>query len=453
MKVYSNILDMVGKTPMLEVTNIDTGMSRLFLKLELMNPGGSIKDRIGISMIEQAEKRGDIKPGDTLVEATAGNTGLGLALVAARKGYHLILVLPDKMSQEKIFNLSAMGAEVIVTRSDVGRGHPEYYQDLGKKIAEEKNAYFINQFGNFDNPLAHKTGTAPEIFEQMNGNLDAIVLGVGSSGTVSGIGQYLSKNAPNVEIILADPEGSVLTDWINKGELKAGGNWLVEGIGEDFIPDIADFEKVTKAYAISDAESFEAARNLLRQEGVLAGPSSGTCIAAALKYCREQTEPKRVVTFACDTGNKYLSKLFNNFWMEDHGFIKRKHCGDLRDFIGRPYSEGVTVTVGPKDLLTTAHNRLRNSGFSQLPVVDDGHLLGVITERTIINFVHERPELMLSTVEGVMELSFANLDKEDSVNNLIEILNNQPFTVILDGNKFLGLVTRSDLLNFLRKKI
>tara|TARA_Y100000389_G_C17459868_1_gene520856 strand:- start:1625 stop:2986 length:1362 start_codon:yes stop_codon:yes gene_type:complete len=453
MKVYSNILDMVGKTPMLEVTNIDTGMSRLFLKLELMNPGGSIKDRIGISMIEQAEKRGDIKPGDTLVEATAGNTGLGLALVAARKGYHLILVLPDKMSQEKIFNLSAMGAEVIVTRSDVGRGHPEYYQDLGKKIAEEKNAYFINQFGNFDNPLAHKTGTAPEIFEQMNGNLDAIVLGVGSSGTVSGIGQYLSKNAPNVEIILADPEGSVLTDWINKGELKAGGNWLVEGIGEDFIPDIADFEKVTKAYAISDAESFEAARNLLRQEGVLAGPSSGTCIAAALKYCREQTEPKRVVTFACDTGNKYLSKLFNNFWMEDHGFIKRKHCGDLRDFIGRPYSEGVTVTVGPKDLLTTAHNRLRNSGFSQLPVVDDGHLLGVITERTIINFVFERPELMLSTVEGVMELSFANLDKEDSVNNLIEILNNQPFTVILDGNKFLGLVTRSDLLNFLRKKI
>ncbi|MBM37649.1 MAG: cystathionine beta-synthase [Woeseia sp.] len=453
MKVYSNILDMVGQTPMLEVNNIDTGLCRLFLKLELMNPGGSIKDRIGISMIEQAEKRGDIKPGDTLVEATAGNTGLGLALVAARKGYHLILVLPDKMSQEKIFNLSAMGAEIILTRSDVNRGHPEYYQDLGRAIAEEKNAYFINQFGNFDNPLAHEIGTAPEILNQMNGDLDAIVLGVGSSGTVSGISKYLKEHAPNVEMILADPEGSVLTDWINKGELKAGGSWLVEGIGEDFIPDIANFEKVTKAYSISDAESFQVARDLLRQEGVLAGSSSGTCIAAALKYCREQTEPKRVVTFACDTGNKYLSKLFNNFWMEDQGFIKRKQFGDLRDFIGRLHSEGATSTVGPTDTLTTAHNRLRNSGFSQLPVVNDGKLLGVITEESIINFTIEKPELMLSAVKEAMELSFPKLDKKDNFNKLRERLSDQSYTVILDGNKFLGLVTRSDVVNFIRKKI
>ena len=308
MNVYSNILDMVGETPMLEVTHIDTGPCRLFLKLELMNPGGSIKDRIGISMIEQAEKRGDIKSGDTIVEATAGNTGLGLALVAAQKGYHLILVLPDKMSQEKIFNLRAMGAQVVLTRSDVGRGHPEYYQDLGRQIAEEKGAYFINQFGNPDNPLAHETTTGPEIIKQMDGNLDAIVLGVGSSGTVSGIGKYLAQNAPNVEMILADPVGSVLTNWINKGEMGVGGSWLVEGIGEDFIPDIANFEKVSKAYAISDAESFAAARELLKLEGVLAGSSSGTCLAAALKYCREQTQEKRVVTFAADTGNKYLSK-------------------------------------------------------------------------------------------------------------------------------------------------
>ncbi len=246
MNVYSNILEMVGETPMLEVTSIDTGPCRLFLKMELLNPGGSIKDRIGISMIEQAEKRGDIKPGDTLVEATAGNTGLGLALVAARKGYPLILVLPDKMSQEKIFNLRAMGAEVVLTRSDVGRGHPEYYQDLGRKIAEDKGAYFINQFGNPDNPLAHETTTAPEIVKQMDGKLDAIVLGVGSSGTVSGIGKYLTEHAPNVEMILADPVGSVLTNWINKGEMGVGGSWLVEGIGEDFIPDIANFEKVTR---------------------------------------------------------------------------------------------------------------------------------------------------------------------------------------------------------------
>ena len=452
MKVYSNILEMVGETPMLEVTNIDTGPCRLFLKLELMNPGGSIKDRIGISMIEQAEKRGDIKSGDTLVEATAGNTGLGLALAAARKGYHLILVLPDKMSQEKIFNLRAMGAKVVLTRSDVGRGHPEYYQDLGRKIAEEKGAYFINQFGNPDNPLAHETGTAPEILKQMDGDLDAIVLGVGSSGTVSGIGKYLAENAPQVDMILADPVGSVLTNWINKGEMDVGGSWLVEGIGEDFIPDIANFEKVTKAYAISDAESFAAARNLLKREGVLAGSSSGTCLAAALKYCREQTEAKRVVTFACDTGNKYLSKLFNDFWMEDQGFIERESFGDLRDLIGRPHGEQATITVGPTDVLTTAHNRLRNAGFSQLPVMNEGRLVGIVTEDAIIQFVYGRPELMAAPVEEAMESAFIKLDKVASVNNLVAMLRVQPYVAVLDGEEFLGLITRSDVLNYLRRQ-
>jgi cystathionine beta-synthase len=436
MNVYSNILDMVGETPMLEVTNIDTGPCRLFLKLELMNPGGSIKDRIGISMIDQAEKRGDIKPGDTLVEATAGNTGLGLALVAARKGYHLILVLPDKMSQEKIFNLRAMGAEVVLTRSDVGRGHPEYYQDLGRSIAEEKGAYFINQFGNPDNPLAHELTTAPEIVKQMDGKLDAIVLGVGSSGTVTGIGKYLQEHAPQVDMILADPVGSVLTNYINKGELGVGGSWLVEGIGEDFIPDIANFDKVTKAYAISDAESFAAARELLRKEGVLAGSSSGTCLAAALKFCREQTEEKTVVTFACDTGNKYLSKLFNDFWMEDQGFIEREKFGDLRDLVGRPHGERATITVGPTDVLTTAHNRLRN-----------------VTEDAIIQFVYGKPELMVAPVKDAMESAFIKLDKSDSLNNLVAMLRVQPYAAIMDGDDFIGLITRSDVLNYLRRQM
>jgi cystathionine beta-synthase len=453
MNLYTSILDMVGRTPMLEITNIDTGPCRLFLKLELMNPGGSIKDRIGISMIEQAEERGDIKPGDTLVEATAGNTGLGLALVAAQKGYDLILIIPDKMSQEKIFNLRAMGAEVVLTRSDVGRGHPEYYQDLGRSIAEEKGAYFVNQFGNPDNPLAHELTTAPEILEQMNGDVDAIVLGVGSSGTVSGIGKYLAENAPKVEIILADPVGSILADYINKGEMGEGGSWLVEGIGEDFIPDIANFDQVTKAYAISDAESFAAARELLKKEGLLAGSSSGTLLAAALKFCREQTEAKNIVSFACDTGNKYLSKLYNDFWMEDQGFIEREAHGDLRDLIGRLHDERATTTVGPKDVLTTAHNRLRNAGFSQLPVMDDGELVGVVTEDAIIQFVYGRPDLMNADVGEAMESAFIKLDKSDSVNNLVAMLRVQPYAAILDGDKFLGLITRSDVLNYLRRQI
>ena len=454
MNVYSNILDMVGKTPMLEITHIDTGPCRLFLKLELMNPAGSIKDRIGISMIEAAEKRGDIKPGDTLVEATAGNTGLGLALVASQKGYRMILVLPDKMSQEKIFNLRAMGADVVLTRSDVSRGHPEYYQDLGKRIAKEKGAYFINQFGNPDNPLAHESTTAPEILEQMGGSLDTIVLGVGSSGTVTGIGKYLEEHAPNVEMILADPVGSVLTDYINKGELgEKSSSWLVEGIGEDFIPAIANFDKVTKAYAISDAESFAAARELLRQEGILAGSSTGTLLSAALKYCREQTEAKTVVTFAADTGNKYLSKLYNDFWMEDQGFIERKKFGDLRDLIGRLHGERATITIGPTDVLTTAHNRLRNAGFSQLPVMEEGGLVGIITEDAIIQFVYGKPDLMNAPVRDAMESAFIKLDKSESVNNLVAMLRVQPYAAILDGDEFLGLITRSDVLNYLRRQI
>ncbi|MEL6366844.1 MAG: pyridoxal-phosphate dependent enzyme [Pseudomonadota bacterium] len=453
MKVYTSVLDMVGNTPMLELSQFDTGPCRLFLKLELQNPGGSIKDRIGVSMIEEAERRGDIKPGDTLVEATAGNTGLGLALAAARKGYHLVLVLPDKMSQEKIFNLRAMGAEVVLTRSDVGRGHPEYYQDLGKAIAEERGAYFINQFNNPDNPLAHERTTAPEILDQLDGNVDAVVVGVGSSGTVSGMSRYFSEHAPNLRIILADPEGSILADYINKGTMGESGGWLVEGIGEDFIPDIADFSMVHKAYSVSDAESFDAARELLRREGLLAGSSSGTLLNAALKYCREQTEPQNVVAFACDTGNKYLSKLYNDFWMEDQGFIERPQFGDLRDLIGRLHGERATITVGPNDVLTTAHNRLRNAGVSQLPVMDEGRLVGVLTEDDIIRKAFGCPECLHDPVATAMQEHFVQLDPQTTVNNLVALLQVQPFAAVTENDEFFGLITRADVLNHLRKQM
>ncbi|MFQ6003966.1 MAG: pyridoxal-phosphate dependent enzyme [Woeseia sp.] len=445
---------MVGRTPMLEVTHIDASPCRLFLKLELMNPAGSVKDRIGVTMIEEAEKRGDIKSGDTIVEATAGNTGLGLALVAAQKGYRLIIVLPDKMSQEKVFNLRAMGAEVVLTRSDVSKGHSEYYQDLGRSIADETGAYFINQFGNPDNPLAHEQTTGPEILEQMHGDVDAIVLGVGTSGTVSGISKFLAEQAPQVELILADPVGSILADYINKGELgEKSGGWLVEGIGEDYIPSIADFDRVRKAYSITDQESFDMARELLKKEGLLAGSSTGTLVSAALKYCHEQTKPKRVVSFACDTGNKYLSKLYNDFWMEDQGFSERARSGDLRDLIGRPHGERATITVGPTDLLTTAHNRLRNAGISQLPVMEEGKLVGVLDEDAIIRFVFGKPELMNAPVREAMQTAFIQLDMDSSVNNLVAMLHVQPYAAVVDGDNFLGLITRSDVLNHLRRQM
>jgi cystathionine beta-synthase len=453
MRVYQNAIEMIGRTPMLQLHRFDTGPCDLFLKLEYANPGGSIKDRIGLSMIEQAEKRGDLKPGGTIVEATAGNTGLGLALVAAQKGYRLILVLPDKMSQEKIFNLRAMGAEVVLTRSDVAKGHPEYYQDLGAAIAKRTGAYFINQFGNPDNPKAHEETTAPEIWEQMSQRLDAVVLGVGSSGTIGGLAAFFKKTAPHVELVLADPQGSILAEYIATGKMTQKGSWLVEGIGEDFIPTICDFSLTKRAYSIPDAESFSVARELLQKEAILAGSSTGTLLAGALRFCREQKTPKRVVTFACDTGARYLSKLYNDFWMEDQGFVERERFGDLRDLIGRPHGERATITVGPNDVVTTAHNRLRNAGFSQLPVMDGEQLIGIITEDDILRFSFGRPERFKEAVRNAMTATFLRVDKTLSINNLVAMLEVCSSAAVMDGDKFLGLITRSDVLNYLRRQV
>jgi cystathionine beta-synthase len=453
MNVYGSVLEMIGRTPMLELRKLETGNCRLFLKLELQNPAGSIKDRIGLSMIEEAERRGDLKPGGTIIEATAGNTGLGLALVAAQKGYKVVLVLPDKMSQEKIFNLRAMGAEVILTRSDVEKGHPEYYQDLGASIARERGYYHINQFGNPDNPQAHATTTGPEILEQMDGRVDAIVVGIGSSGTITGLTDYFRKRLPSVEMVLADPEGSVLADQVRKGRYGKAGSWLVEGIGEDFIPEICDLSMCRKAYSIPDGESFAVARRILLKEGLLVGSSTGTLVAAALRYCAEQKAQKRVVTFGCDTGNKYLSKLFNDFWMEDQGFIERRQHGDLRDLVGRPHGERATVTVGPDDVLTTAHNRLRNAGFSQLPVMESEALVGFIDEDDIMRHAFGKPERFNDPVREAMHTNFLVVEPSLALGNLVAMLEVQPYAAVMDRGEFLGLITRADVLNYLRRQM
>ena len=450
MRIYSNVLEMVGNTPMLELAHLDAGQCRLFLKLELMNPGGSIKDRIGRTMIEEAEKRGELKPGDTIIEATAGNTGLGLALVAAQKGYRLILVIPDKMSQEKIFNLRAMGAEVVLTRSDVAKGHPEYYQDMARRMAKEQGAFFVNQFGNPDNVKAHETTTGPEIWEQMGGKLDAVVVGVGSSGTLTGIGHYLRKTAPHVEMVLADPKGSVLVDYIKTGKLGEKGSWLVEGIGEDFIPDICDLSVVKHAYTIPDSEAFATAREVLRKEGLLLGSSSGVLIAAALRYCRAQKTPKRVVTLGADTGNKYLSKLYNDFWMIEQGFIDRPKRGDLGDYVGRPYWERATVYVGPADTLGTAHTRMRNNGISQLPVIDGKNFLGAVSEIDLIQTVQRDSRGFTQEVSKALNANFPRIDVAQGREALFSLMAVETAVAVMDGDNFLGLVTRSDLLNRLR---
>ncbi|GJM63705.1 pyridoxal-phosphate dependent enzyme [Persicobacter diffluens] len=451
--LFYDTLSMIGNTPMVKVNRLDTGPCSLFLKLESLNPGGSIKDRIGLSMINEAEKQGLIQKGSTLIEATAGNTGLGLALVAAIKGYRLILVIPDKMSQEKVQHLRAMGAEIVMTRSDVGKGHPEYYQDLAEKIASETpGSYFINQFNNPANPKAHYETTGPEIAAQLKGEVDAVVVGVGSSGTITGLSQYFREHYPNTEIILADPQGSILADYINKGSFDEAGSWMVEGIGEDFVPDVGDFSHVKEAITVTDAESLETARTLLQTEGILAGSSSGTLIVAALAYCKKQDRPKNVVTFVCDTGNKYLSKMYNDFWMRDQGFLKVEKRGDLRDVLTRNFQKGEVVTLKPTDKISHALRRMKLYEISQLPVMEDHQIVGIVDESDLLISLKNHSSDFDLPIRDIMSTQLRLVQKDDSVEVLHELFRKGLVPILMDGEEFLGLITQIDLLNHMRLK-
>ncbi|MFE8602653.1 pyridoxal-phosphate dependent enzyme [Archangium violaceum] len=450
----TDLIGLIGNTPMVRVTQLDTGPCELYLKLESHNPGGSIKDRIGLSMISAAEQAGQLGPHQKhLVEATAGNTGLGLALVAAQKGYRLTLVIPDKMSQEKVLHLKSLGAEVVMTRSDVEKGHPDYYQDMAERIARELGGFYVNQFANPANPLAHETTTGPEIAAQLDNRLDAMVCGVGSGGTIAGLSRYFAKAIPTCEMVLADPEGSVLTEYVQTGKMGKAGSWVVEGIGEDFLPPNADLTRVKKAYTISDKESLETARMVLKKAGILAGSSSGTLIAAALRYCREQTTPKRVCTFVCDSGNKYLSKMFNDFWMADQGFLPRQAHGDLRDVITRRYAERAVVTLSPNDTLLVAYGRMKLYEVSQLPVLEGNKVVGMIDESDLLLAAIDDETRLRLPVRDIMTTRLQTVDVRTPVRELLPLLDKGFVPIVVDGEEFVGLITRIDLLNHLRRKL
>jgi cystathionine beta-synthase len=451
---YRSVIETIGNTPMVEVRRIDTGPCRLFLKLENQNPGGSIKDRVALTMIAAAERDGAIKPGGTLIEATAGNTGIGLALVAAQKGYRLILVIPDKMSQDKIFHLKALGAEIRLTRSDVGKGHPAYYQDIAQRLAHEiPNSFYINQFENPANPLAHETSTGPEIWDQMDHDLDAMVVGVGSGGTLTGLGRFFDRVSPKTEMVLSDPEGSILTPLIETGHAPPAGSWLIEGIGEDFVPKNCDLSYLKTGYTISDRESFETARLLLRAEGILGGSSSGTLIAGALRYCRAQTTPKRVVTFVCDTGNKYLSKMYNDYWMFDQGLLDRPQEGNLKDLITRRHEEGGAITVAPDDTLLAAYRRMKLYEVSQMPVLAGGTLIGLIDESDLLLAVGQCNDNFGAAVSTAMVTRLETIEPDAPISALLPIFAKNYVAVVEEDGRFYGLITRIDLLNHLRQKV
>ena len=455
MDITDSLLDLIGNTPILKIKSLDTGPCDLYVKLESNNPGGSIKDRIGLSIIEEAEKSGELKPGGTIIEATAGNTGIGLALIAALKGYKIILVIPDKMSREKILHLEGLGAEIVLTRSDVPEGHPEYYQDLARKIlSETPGAFLANQFSNPANPLAHRTTTAPEIWEQMQGNLDAVVAGVGSGGTLTGLAEYFKAQDPNITMVAADPEGSVVADAILKGEYSyEGGSWLVEGVGEDFIPNNFDLSLMDDAETVSDKEAFDVLQVLLKEEGILGGSSTGTLVAAAAKWCRKQKDHKKVVTFICDTGNKYLSKAYNKSWLQDNNLLDFESHNDLRDMINRRADKGEMVTVSPTDSLLVAYNRMRASDISQIPVLKDNQLLGVLDEEDLLFSVSKDPSKFSNEVSHHMIEKLDTLQFDDSEEELLKILSQGKVAIIYNKDTFLGFITKVDLLNHYRNKL
>jgi len=466
--VIDDVLDLVGRTPMLELRRVDTGPCRLFVKLELMNPGNSIKDRIAVSMIAAAEADGRLEPGGRIIEATAGNTGIALALVAGQKGYRLTVVMPDKMSGEKISHLRAMGAEVILTRSDVARGHPDYYQDRARALADaDPAAFYVDQFSNVANTQAHEDGTGPEIWTQMGGDVDAFVAGVGSGGTVTGAGRFLRSKNPDLDIVLADPAGSVLAPLVNEGREVEPGAWLVEGIGEDFVPDILDLSLVDTAFSVTDGEAFLTARELLRKEGLLVGSSSGTLVAAALRYCREQTEPKRVVTFICDSGAKYLSKMFNDFWMIDNGFIERETHGDLRDLIARRHLDREDFTLDPHTPVAQAYRQMQMYDVSQMVVLDDDdRVVGILDESDILlaityDRVAQSPvaaatdslDTFQRPVSDFMTRRLETVRPTASINDLMPIFRADRVAIVCDDDAYYGLITKIDLINYLRNQV
>jgi cystathionine beta-synthase len=357
------------------------------------------------------------------------------------------------MSREKIFHLEGLGARIVSTRSDVPEGHPEYYQDLAREIASvTKDSFLANQFSNPSNPAAHRTQTAPEIWRQMDCNVDAVVTGVGSGGTVTGLAEFLKEKNPSIQMVVADPDGSIVADAVTKGHYNYDGrSWLVEGIGEDFIPDNLNLSLTDDAVVVSDREAFGALDILLKKEGILGGSSTGTLIAGAVKWCQKQEVAKRVVTFVCDTGNKYLSKAYNKSWLHDNDLSGKTSSGDLSDLINRRADDGEMIAVASSDTLTTAYNRMRSADVSQIPVIDDSNLVGVLDEGDLLMTVSCDQSTFVMPVSKFMTTNLVILQKDSTIDEVQRVLAGGKVAIIFDADKFLGFVTKVDLINYFRR--
>ena len=449
MDFKNNILEAVGNTPLIKINRLTKGLKpQVFAKLESSNPGGSVKDRIGISMIEAAEKEGKIKSGGTIIEATSGNTGIGLSLACAVKGYKSICVLTDKVSAEKINYLKALNTDVIVVSNALEHDHPDFYINVARRIEKETpNSVYLYQYGNPANPEAHYKTTGPEIWNQTDGKITHFIAGIGTGGTISGVGRYLKEKNPNIQIIGADPFGSIFKEYKESGKMGEPEPYLVEGIGQDCLPSNVHFQYIDKIINISDQVSFKYARLLTKEEGIFSGGSTGTIVAGMLQVAAELDENAVVVFIVCDTGERYLTKVHSNEWLRDKGLISNR-TKTLKDIIEakRHGKERELVSVKSKDKVKTAVELLNFRGFSQLPVIDDGQAVGSVRESEIMKLILKNPELMNKQVSEVMEKSLLPIDDKTEISAVKNYLSDSPAVLVTEYGRIIDIVTRYDII-------
>jgi cystathionine beta-synthase len=442
--MHETILQTVGRTPLVRLRRITEGLqAAVYAKLEFMNPGGSVKDRVGMAMIAEAERREWLRPGGTIIEATAGNTGVGLAMVAAVKGYRCIFVLPDKMSGEKIRLLKAYGAEVVITPTNVAPDSPESYNGVADRLAREiPGAWRPNQFTNLANPEIHYRTTGREIWEQTDGRVTVFVAGVGTGGTISGVGRYLKEQNPDIKIVGADPQGSVLS-----GDKPQP--WKVEGIGEDFVPKTFNSQLVDDWMRVPDAESFHVARELARREGMLAGGSSGTAVGAALRYARRLDPTHLVVALVADTGRNYLSKLFDDQWLAENNLTWEEQPSHSVGDLLRTRGPRQLVTVMPDATAEKAIELLQSAGISQLPVLEDGTAVGSIQEVTLARVLHDHRDPNQVTVSEIMAKPLPQVDVNVNLDEAYRLLlSGNTGVLVVNEGKVTDIITRIDLIQY-----